>query len=800
MSHMHNHSHAFPADGIGDGHSPADDLLLVVTEDQVGDGKGVAPGNPTITVGAPSTISTLDTNGDQDFFKVTLIAGKTYEIGMYGFVGGPGGVPLQDPYIELYRSNGTTLVVSADGGADTPPNLVNSGLDVLLTFEAKISGTYYINARAFDNSPIDGTNGEGVGDYELFVREQDPDDPNIYTPYYDPDSPLYAIDWGTQVDGTARNPDGDEGSRPTGNAEGDPDSKGETVGHFGQPTEGKNVIKIYFAKAGDVYTPEDPSQPGIPPAIVAVGAKDFEIDAVWTSLREFEKVADVVYVEAENREEADFHYVTYTGTPGPGISLLGSMSPPQEPDEGLAQFNSGDERWNEQNLAQGGFSFVTLIHEFGHGHGLAHPHDNGGRSGIMRGVEPAGINTPGGTIPDPVGVWPDYTTGDYDLNQGVHTMMSYEDGWQTSPYGRAPTDVGYGYLGGLMAFDIAVIQDKYGVNEEWATGNDTYVLKNVNAPGTYYSSIWDGGGIDEIAYSGSRDTTIDLRAATLQYEVGGGGRMSYADGIHGGFTIANGVTVENARTASGDDTLIGNDRHNVLYGGPGDDVIVGAAGSDTLNGGTGVDHMTGGTGHDTYMVNHSLDVVVELANQGTDTVQSSRDYTLLPHFEKLILTGTLDISGRGNLQDNTVTGNSGNNFLNGGGGNDIIEGGAGDDVIYGSEGTDVLEGGAGRDRFTFNTVLGAGNVDEILDFSTADDTIYLARYTFTNVGNTTGLSASAFRNGTAAADDTDRIVYDSATGRIFYDADGAGGAAAQLFATVDAGTALTHNDFIIYGG
>ena len=43
-----------------------------------------------------------------------------------------------------------------------------------------------------------------------------------------------------------------------------------------------------------------------------------------------------------------------------------------------------------------------------------------------------------------------------------------------SPYGQADTNEGYGWLGSLMALDIAVIQDKYGVNEDWATGNDTY--------------------------------------------------------------------------------------------------------------------------------------------------------------------------------------------------------------------------------------------------------------------------------------------------------------------------------------
>ena len=85
-----------------------------------------------------------------------------------------------------------------------------------------------------------------------------------------------------------------------------------------------------------------------------------------------------------------------------------------------------------------------------------------------------------------------------------------------------------------------------GVNEEWATGDDIYILKDVNAAGTFFTSIWDAGGTDEIAYIGTRETVIDLRAATLQYEVGGGGFMSYAYGIYGGFTIANGVTIENA--------------------------------------------------------------------------------------------------------------------------------------------------------------------------------------------------------------------------------------------------------------
>jgi hypothetical protein len=571
----------FDPDGVGDLKPKVPVGLVAVTTDEAGNGIGMAPGNPTLTVGAPKTIGAINVNGDQDFYQVTLEAGKTYQIGMYGYTGplgspGPIGAPLADAFIEIRGATGT-LITTADGGANTPANSVNSGFDVLLTFTPETSGTFYINARAFDNDPTDGTTGEGVGDYEIFVQAVDPNDPSVYRPYYDVDDPLYALDWGSQVDGTVRNPDGAESGHVTGNPQETPDNKGFDTGYHGGSTVGKNVISIYFAKAGDVFVSEDPTQPSLPPATVAAGAADFEIKAIWIALKEFEKVADVIFVETQDRASANFEYFTYKGTPGPGVSLLGSMSPPQERDEGLALFNSGDERWNATNLAQGGFSFVTLIHEFGHGMGMAHPHDNGGRSGVMRGVVANG----------PVA---DYTLGDFSLNQAVFTMMSYQDGWPESPHGNAKTNVGYGYLGGLMAFDIAVIQDKYGVNEEWATGNDTYTLSDVNEAGTFYYSIWDAGGTDQIVYGGSRNTTIDLRAATLQYEVGGGGRVSYASGIFGGFTVANGVVIENASSGSGNDLLIGNGAANTLNSGAGDDVInLSAGGDDTAIAGAGND-------------------------------------------------------------------------------------------------------------------------------------------------------------------------------------------------------------------
>lgn len=682
--------------------SPAPNDLIGVTPDEAGDGIGLAPGNPTITIDAAARIGTIGTEGDQDFYQVTLQAGHAYEIGMFGHPGGPSLFPLHDSYIEIYRADGT-LVASADGGASTLINNVNSGFDAVLNFTPDADGVYYVNARAFDQDPtVGGTTGDGVGDYELYVNEVDPNDPNVYHAYYNDSSPLYAIDWGSRVNKhnqSVANPDGDEGIRPTGNAQGTP--------HFEDPTlistlageqhvniTGKNVITIYFAKAGDIFTSiEDPTSPGLPPAtITATGVQAFEHSAVMTALGEFSKVADIVYLEVQDRNQADFVYTSYQGTPGPGVSLLGSMSPPDEANEGLAQFNSGDERWNALNLQQGGFSYVTLIHEFGHGHGLAHPHDNGGHSGIMHGVESEG----------PVA---DYTTGDFDLNQGVFTMMSYEDGWQTSPYGNADTDVGYGYMGGLMAFDIAAIQDKYGVNEDWATGNDVYVIKDENAPGTYYSSIWDCGGNDTITYRGSRHANIDLRAATLQYEEGGGGRVSYADGIFGGFTIANSVVIENAIGGSGDDTIIGNDSANLLHGGGGTDILTGLGGNDV------------------YYTDVASTQVVEAVGGGNDALYSSVSYALGANQEIELLSSnshvaTSALNFTGNAFNQTLVGNAGNNILHGGGGIDLLYGMGGDDTYYTDvAATQAIEATGGGNDALYTSVsytLQAGSEIEVL--------------------------------------------------------------------------------------
>jgi serralysin len=760
--------------GLPDNYQPVESAWYVPGPTALIDVYTPAPNTTgTLVVDDPNhVIAACDTPGDNDWFAVTLTAGETYQFGQYARAGGiPGaegnGVALADAYLEIYDSAGNLLSIADGGGPNTP-----QGLDALMTFEAPYSGTFYVNATSYDNTG-DGV-GDFAGDYEIFAITATGS--TVYTTHYDISSPLHSIDWGgvlvNREHVSVRNPDGMEGPRPTGEPAADPATVvGNTLGH-----PGKNVIYIYFAGEGDLYANADST---IPAQVTAQDPYQYEVQALLTAAAEFSKVADIVYVSnytlnastglyerdpnieykpgplgaqtgiqyatgVDDGFDADFFYWSYPGTPGPGISLLGSMSPPDYGDEGTAQFNSADERWNAQMLQQGGFSFVTLIHEFGHGHGLAHPHDTGGGSSVMHGVQTNGV--PGD----------DGGAGDFDLNQGVNTMMSYNDGWEKSPYGQAETNnEGYGWLGSLMALDIAVIQDKYGVNEDWATGNDTYVLKDVNEWGvyidsatgqpavhdatnqattrdgyyvgesTYYSSIWDAGGVDQITYNGARNTNIDLRAATLQYEYGGAGWMSYATGIYGGFTIANGVTIENALTGSGNDTLIGNAVANVLNGGAGSDSLAGLAGDDT------------------YYVDGFGDVVTEAAGQGRDVVYASASHRLaagssVEVLSTISLGDTTAINLTGNEIANVIYGNAGANTLIGGGGADYMVGFGGDDDYYVDTAGDyvVENAGQGRDVVYAGTsyALTAGSSLEVLSTNALGETTAI-NLTGNEIGN-----------------------------------------------------------------
>ena len=200
--------------------------------------------------------------------------------------------------------------------------------------------------------------------------------------------------------------------------------------------------------------------------------------------------------------------------------------------------------------------------------------------------------------------------------------------------------------------------------------------------------------------------------------------------------------VEDLVGSAYDDILVGAHGANRISGDQGDDELDGRQGDDWLNGGPGADLLRGGEGNDTatYLfgaIFFSEGVVVRLHDgtarggeaegdifAGTDVVEYTDSegnvQTMeVPDIENL-LGSTFDDVLAGDLRDNRIDADAGNDVLYGGpgGGDDLLLGGAGDDRLYGGIGNDTLEGGPGNDR------LRGGPDDDVLDGGEGDDTFF----------------------------------------------------------------------------
>jgi len=316
----------------------------------------------------------------------------------------------------------------------------------------------------------------------------------------------------------------------------------------------------------------------------------------------------------------------------------------------------------------------------------------------------------------------------------------------------------------------------------FGNGLNNLLLGNANN-----NTLNGAAGADEMRGGAGDDIYVVDDAGDVVIEGSGNGN----DRVSSSVTFTLGANIEElSLTGSANINGTGNGQANI---------VLGNSGNNQLNGASGADEMRGGAGDDTYFVDNVGDVVIEAASNGTDTVNSSVSFTLGASVENLVLTGISAISGTGNNAANTITGNIAANTLSGSVGADMLSGGGGGDDLFGGSGNDDLTGDSGADKFRFDTTLSASNnVDDILDFNVTDDSLYLDRDIFTGIAADGTLAAGAFRAGTLALDGDDRILYDAATGHILYDADGIGGAAAILFATVTPGLVLTSADFVGY--
>ena len=293
-----------------------------------------------------------------------------------------------------------------------------------------------------------------------------------------------------------------------------------------------------------------------------------------------------------------------------------------------------------------------------------------------------------------------------------------------------------------------------------------------------------GGGNDSYHVDDAADVVIET--------AGAGSDRVFASAS---YALGAGVSVEILSTANDAGTgainLAGNELVNRL---------VGNAGANTLDGGAGNDRLEGGLGNDIYVVDSVNDKVIELANAGTDRVETGiNQYTLTANVENLTGLSATGQTLRGNDAANVVAGAGGSDTLEGLAGNDTLLAGAGNDTLRGDTGQDHLTGGAGGDEFAFlagDTSATRSLADVVADFSRAQgDRIRLTEMD----ANTTlaGDQAFAFIGSGAFTGIAGQLHFVQLNGNTFVEGDTNGDFTADFSIQITGLITLVAGDFVL---
>ncbi|WP_246184808.1 M10 family metallopeptidase C-terminal domain-containing protein [Paracoccus aestuariivivens] len=690
----------------------------------------------TMNVG-DTFVGNLATYSDNDWVRVTLTAG-TYEIDLAG----SGSSPVRDTYLRIYDATGTLVTYNDDGG---------DGLNSHLSLTVTQPGTYYVSAGAFSSSY--------TGSYSLNVSRGA--EPTVFTI--------------AQI--AAQLTDGYWDSTDRGRRSFDV-SPGETINVdlSGLDADGRRL------------------------AVAALAA--------WTDV-------SGIRFNSVNPYSGQTVHITF----GDDESGAWSSSTTSGGEIWSSDVNVGRDWLDTYGTGFATYSYQTYIHEIGHALGLGHAGNYNGSA--VYGTDNTYINDSWQASVMSYFSQDDNTFVNASYAY-VMSAMAADIAAIQELYGRTTLRAGntvygensnaggnYGRISSILATgardDIAfTIVDSQGVdtlnlsgdtanqriimtpggisNAYGITGNiiitSGTVIENLRAgSGNDYLSgnaahntIWGNAGNDMIIGGLGNDTLLG-GAGRDTLNGGNGNDIYHADGFDiisegsnggvdtvyssGNFALTpnleNLYLTGSAQTGTGNvaaNTIVGNAQGNTLRGMGGNDILNGAAGSDTMH---------GGAGNDTYHID-SQDRLVELANEGIDTVVSAASFTLAANFENLRLTGSA-VFGTGNDAANTIVGNSLGNTIRGMAGNDILNGGGGNDRLFGGTHADTFVFGSGQDMVmdfqnNIDTLRiddalwggGARTVGQVLSLATVinGDTVFLFgngnRLTIDNYTNINSLS------------------------------------------------------------
>lgn len=330
-----------------------------------------------------------------------------------------------------------------------------------------------------------------------------------------------------------------------------------------------------------------------------------------------------------------------------------------------------------------------------------------------------------------------YTTVSYTLPDNVEELWLDAAGLRGT--GNALANTLHGSAGSDTLDGGAGADTAYG-----GKGNDTYIVDSADdhvgeSAGSGFDTIFtsvsytlESSEIEKVVLTGTGDLTLTGNTYANRLVGNSGNNIlngDYKDTLEGGAgddtyhvqyqSLA--TLMERADegidtvVADYDDFVLGANFENLILntgnfgkGNASANVITAQDYNDTLDGAAGADTLIGNDGNDTYLVDNVGDTVVEQTNEGTDTIQSSLDWTLGDTVENLtLIESSSAVNATGNSKDNVLRGNANDNHL---------FGSDGSDTLYAGDGEDVLDGGSGADEMygSDNTTLMVDNVGDIV--------------------------------------------------------------------------------------
>ena len=312
-------------------------------------------------------------------------------------------------------------------------------------------------------------------------------------------------------------------------------------------------------------------------------------------------------------------------------------------------------------------------------------------------------------------------------------------------------------------------------------GSDIYIVNS--ADHHMASEFADSGltGSDEVRFAATMASTLTVYAGDVGIEriVMGTGTAATA--------VSTATVALNINAAAAVNAL-------TLAGNAGVNALIGTAQVDVIDGKIGIDILDGREEADIYIINaateHPAAEIGDTGISGVDEVRfaATSASTLILYAGdsgiERVVTGTgiaasANTAGAAAVNVNASAVANGLTIIGNNGANTLI-GTAFDDTLHGNYGNDIISGGAGVDKFVFDyNPNSTYNRDTITDFQSGTDILQFSLALFTGLGSNPGiLSAEQFLSGAGAVSAQnidDRLIYNTTTGILYYDADGMGG-------------------------